>query len=388
MKISIYLTVCYTACMVCWYHNTYAQQDNRVVNTGAGFLLLSPDARNAGVAEAGTGLPADANALFINAAKLIFGEKMGISVSYTPWMRELTKDSHLGYITAYRHLNDREALGISLKYLDLGTISFRNENAELLEAYKANEFSIDAAYVRKFGENFAMALTARYFQSDIGSGTYNNLLLKRTDAFAADISFYSQKESQKGKYGRRFSWGLALTNIGTKLKYNEVQTTFMPMNLRLGAGYALYATPENRLTLLLDVNKLMAPTPPKYKLDQDGNITSQIEKGKDPNRGVASALFTSLFDAPGGFKEELQEFTIAGGLEFSYYDQFFFRTGYFYENPEKGNRQHFAAGIGFNANPIRVDLSYIFPSAERYVMRNTMRLTLSYAPLLGKLTKK
>ncbi|MDR6782640.1 hypothetical protein ABIE26_000872 [Pedobacter africanus] len=388
MKRTIYLAVCYTACMVCCYPNIYAQQDSRVVNTGAGFLLLSPDARNAGVAEAGTGLPVDANSIFINAAKLIFGEKMGVSVSYTPWMRELTKDSHLGYLTAYRHLNEREALGLSVKYLDLGTISFRNESGELLEAYKANEFSIDASYVRKFGENFAMALTARYFQSDIGSGTYNNLLLKRTDAFAADISLYSDKLSQKGKYGRRFNWGLALTNIGTKLKYNEVQTTFMPMNLRIGAGYSLYATPENRLTLLLDVNKLMVPTPPRYKLDQEGNITNQIEKGKDPNRGVASALFTSLFDAPGGFKEELQEFTIAGGLEFSYYDQFFIRTGYFYENPEKGNRQHFAAGVGFNANPIRVDVSYIFPSAERYVMRNTMRFTLSYAPILGKPAKK
>ncbi|WP_316812641.1 type IX secretion system outer membrane channel protein PorV [Pedobacter heparinus] len=388
MKSTIYLALFYMACMICCDQKSFGQQDNRVVSTGAGFLLLSPDARNAGVAEAGTGLPADANAMFMNAAKLMFGEKTGISVSYTPWMKELTKDSHLGYLTAYRHLNEREAIGISLKYLDLGVISFRNEAGELLEQYKASEFSIDAAYSRKFGENFGMALTARYFQSDIGSGTYNNLLLKRTDAFAADISLYSEKASQNGKYGKRFSWGLALSNIGTKLKYNEVKTTFMPMNLRLGAGYSLYATPENRLTLLLDVNKLMAPTPPKYKVDPDGNMTNQIEKGKDPDRGVASALFTSLFDAPGGFKEELQEFTIAGGLEFSYDDQFFFRTGYFYENPEKGNRQHFAAGIGLNANPIRVDVSYIFPSSDRYVLRNTMRFTLSYTPLLSKPIKK
>lgn len=378
MKPTIYLAVFYAVCMVCCCQKSFGQQDNRVVSTGAGFLLLSPDARNAGVAEAGTGLTADANSAFINAAKLMFAEKMGISVSYTPWMKELSKDSHLGYITAYRHLNEREAIGISIKYLDLGMINFRNEAGEMLQQYKANEFAIDASYSRKFGENFAIALTGRYFQSDIGSGTYNNLLLKKTDAFAADIAFYSDKDTPSGKYGRRFAWGLTLSNIGTKLKYNEVQTTFMPMNLRIGGGYTLYATPENSLTVLLDVNKLLAPTPPKYKTDLDGNPTSQIEKGKDPNRSVASSLFTSFYDAPGGFKEEMSEFTIAGGLEFSYYSQFFIRTGYFYEDPEKGNRQHFAAGLGFVARPIRVDLSYIFPSAERYVMRNTMKFTLSY----------
>ncbi|WP_316816346.1 type IX secretion system outer membrane channel protein PorV [Pedobacter nyackensis] len=388
MKKTIYLAVWYTACMIFCCLFSFAQQNNRIVNAGAGFLLLSPDARNAGVAEAGTGLPTDANSLFINAAKSLFGEKMGISVSYTPWMRELTKDSHLGYISAYRHLNNREALGIALKYLDLGAINFRNESGELLEQYNANEFAIDISYARKFGEYFGMALTGRYFQSDIGSGTYNSLLLKRTDAFAVDISLYSDKEFQSGKYGKRFGWGLALSNIGTKLKYNEVKTTFMPMNLRIGAGYSLFATPENRLTLLLDVNKLMVPTPPQYRLDQDGNPTTTIEKGKDPDRSVANSLITSLFDAPGGFKEEMSEFSIAGGLEFSYYDQLFIRAGYFYEDPEKGNRQHFAAGIGFNANPIRVDISYVFPSAERYVMRNTMKLTLSYAPMLSRLQKK
>jgi hypothetical protein len=380
MKANIYLSAGLLACLLVVPNHSNAQQDNRVVSTGAGFLLLSPDARNAGVAEAGTGLSTDANAAFVNAAKLPFGPEIALSLSYTPWMKALTKDSHLAYLSAYRHLNNREVIGLSLKYLDLGMINFRNESGELLEQYKASEFAIDASYARKFGDNFAIALTGRYFQSDIGSGTYNNLRLKRTDAFAADIAFYSDKNMPGGQYGRRLAWGLALTNIGTKLKYNELQTTFMPMNLRIGAGYTLYATPENSLTILLDVNKLMAPTPPKYKTDPEGNPTSQIEKGKDPNRSVTSALFTSLFDAPGGFKEELSEFTLSGGLEFSYYDQFFIRSGYFYEDPQKGNRQHFAAGLGFSANPIRVDLSYIFPSAERYVMRNTMRLTLSFTP--------
>jgi hypothetical protein len=380
MKHNIYLAVSLMACLVFAYQNSAAQQDNRAVNTGAGFLLLSPDARNGGVAEAGTGLPVDANSMFINAAKIPFGTKMSVSASYTPWMKELSKDSHLAYIAAYRQLTGGHAVGVSVKYLDLGSINFRDDAGALLEQYKANELAIDVSYARKFGQDFAMALTARYFQSDIGSGTYNNLLLKRTDAFAADVAIYSDNKSEDGSYSRRYNWGAALTNLGTKLKYSEQTTTFLPMNLRIGGGYALYKTPENRLTLLLDFNKLLAPTPPRYKTDGGGNLTDEIEKGKDPNRSVTSALFTSFFDAPGGFREEISEFTVAGGLEFSYYNAFFLRTGYFYEDPSKGNRQHFAAGLGFNINPVRIDMSYVFPTSDRFVMKNTMHFTLSFTP--------
>lgn len=384
MKTNIYLVAGLVACLVCWYQNGFTQQDNRVVQSGAAFLLLSADARNSGVAEAGTGLDVDANALFINPAKMTFGEPISISASYTPWMKQISKDSHLGYLSAYRKLNDREAIGVSVKYLDLGSISFRDDAGTLIDQYKASEFSIDASYARKFGETFGMALTARYFRSDLGNGTYNNFDLNPTDAFAADVSIYSNRELQDGRYTRSFSWGVNLSNIGSKLKYSDNQTSFLPMNLRVGAGYNFYAAPESRLTLLLDINKLMIPTPPRYKKDAEGNFTTEIEKGKDPNRSVTSALFTSLFDAPGGFKEELSEFTIAGGLEFAYYNRFFVRTGYFYEDPDKGNRQHLAAGLGLNINPIRIDISYIFPTEDRYVLRNSMRFTLSFTPGAGK----
>ncbi|WEK17580.1 MAG: type IX secretion system outer membrane channel protein PorV [Candidatus Pedobacter colombiensis] len=388
MKPKIYLIASLMVCLVGWCQYSIAQEDNRVVTSGASFLLLSPDARSAGVAEAGTGLSADANSIYLNPAKLSFADNMGFSLSYTPWMRELTKDAKLGYLSAFRKLNEREAIGLSVKYLDLGMINFRDELGNMLQEYKANEFAIDASYARKLGETFAMALTGRFFRSDLGNGNYNNLLLQRTSAFAADISIYSEKDLQSGKYARRFSWGINLSNIGTKLKYSEQETTFLPMNLRIGAGYTFYTDPDNRLTLLADVNKLMVPTPPRYKRDENGDLTNQIEKGRDPNRSVPSALFTSLFDAPGGFKEELSEFVFSGGLEFSYYDQLFIRTGYLYEDPKKGNRQHFAAGLGFKVRPIRIDISYVFPSGDRYVLRNTMRFTLSYTPGANELSTK
>lgn len=354
-----------------------AQEDNRIITTGASFLLLSPDARTAGVAGAATGLSTDPNSMYVNAAKLPFGEIMGISASFTPWMRELTNDTQLGYLSAYRQLNSRETIGASVKYLTLGSINFRNELGELLQQYQASEFTIDGSYARLFGDNFAMSITGRYYHSDLGAGVFNGLELKASSAFAADVAIYSNNVQENGKGIR---WGLSINNIGSKLRYSDNQSSFLPTTFRAGAGYTFFNTPDNRLTLLMDVSKLLVPTPPTYKMDEHGNYTAEIEKGRDPDRSVASALFSSFYDAPGGFKEEFSEFTIAGGWEYAYYERFLLRAGYFYEDSEKGNRTHFAAGAGFVVKPLRIDISYIFPTGDRFVMKNTMNLTLTFSP--------
>ncbi|MGK6350585.1 type IX secretion system outer membrane channel protein PorV [Parapedobacter sp. DT-150] len=358
-----------------------AQVGNQTITTGASFLLLSPDARSTGVAESGTGLLADANSVFINAAKLSFAGEKGLSFSYTPWMRQLVKDEHLGYLTAFHRLSWRESLGMSVKYLDLGEISFRDESGNLSQRYNAGEFSIDASYSRLLGEHFAMALTARYIHSSLGSGTYNGLDMDRANAFAMDLGVYSERAYINSKqFSKRLAWGINLSNIGTKLNYTNAKESFLPMNLRMGMGYALNNNPDNRLTLLLDVNKLMVPSRPRYRVDEEGRPTTEIEKGRDPDRGVPSALFTSLFDAPGGFGEELSEFTVSGGFEFCYYRQFFIRSGYFYEDPDKGNRQHFATGVGFRLKSLQIDIGYLAPMAQRYTVRNELKFTVSFHP--------
>lgn len=369
--------------IACWAINgglsAFAQIGGRTVTTGASFLLLSPDARNAGVGEASTGLETDANAMYTNAAKLAFADRMGISISYTPWMRQLVDDEHLSYVTAYFRLTDRETIGMSVKYLDLGEADFRDEMGNMLQTYKPSEFALDASYARKLGEHFAMAMTARYIYSALGSGTYNGLDMSRANAFAVDISIFSEQELfTTRQFGKRFAWGINLSNIGTKISYTNAKDSFLPMNLRMGAGYALYNDPNNRVTLLLDVNKLMVPSMPQYKQDENGNPTNEIEKGKDPDRGVPQALFTSLFDAPGGFREELSEFTVAGGFEFSYYRRFFLRAGYFHEAPQKGNRQHLSTGLGLQVSNFRLDMSYTMPMARRYTVRNEFKASLTF----------
>src|SRR5690606_3611188 len=172
---------------------TAAQLGNRTVTTGASFLLLSPDARTSGVAEASTGLLPDVNSVFTNAAKLSFAGDKGVSFSYTPWMRQLVKDEHLGYLAAFHRVSWREVLGLSFKYLDLGEISFRDEVGNLSQRYNAGEVSIDASYSRLLGDHFAMALSARFIHSNLGSGTFNGLDMDRANAFAVDIGVYSEK---------------------------------------------------------------------------------------------------------------------------------------------------------------------------------------------------
>jgi len=359
-----------------------AQLGHRTVTTGASFLLLSPDARTTGVAEASTGLMPDANSVFTNAAKLSFAGDMGLSFSYTPWMRQLVKDEHLGYLTAFHRLSWRETLGVSVKYLDMGEISFRDEAGNLSQRYNAGEISVDASYSRLFGDHFAMALTARYIHSNLGSGSFNGLDMDRANAFAVDFGIYSEKSYINSRqFSKRFAWGINLSNIGTKLNYTNAKESFLPMNLRLGAGYGLNNDPDNRLTLLLDVSKLLVPSRPQYRVNEQGNITTEIEKGRDPDRSVPSALVSSFFDAPGGFSEELSEIAVSGGLEYCYYRQFFIRSGYFYEHPEKGNRQHFAAGVGFRVKSLQIDIGYLAPIARRYTVRNELKFTISFHPL-------
>ena len=360
---------------------TAAQLGNRTVTTGASFLLLSPDARTSGVAEASTGLLPDVNSVFTNAAKLSFAGDKGVSFSYTPWMRQLVKDEHLGYLAAFHRVSWREVLGLSFKYLDLGEISFRDEVGNLSQRYNAGEVSIDASYSRLLGDHFAMALSARFIHSNLGSGTFNGLDMDRANAFAVDIGVYSEKSYiNSNQFSKRFAWGINLSNIGTKLNYTNAKESFLPMNLRLGAGYGLNNDPDNRLTLLLDVTKLLVPSRPRYRIDEQGKLTGEIEKGRDPDRSVPSALITSFFDAPGGFSEELSEIVVSGGFEFCYYRQFFIRSGYFYEHPEKGNRQHFAAGVGFRVRSLQVDVGYLAPIGGRYTVRNELKFTLSIHP--------
>lgn len=381
MKIKYLLPV---LCCVVTSHALMAQKSRQSpINIGGSFLLVNPDARSSGIGDAVTGLEPDANAIFANAAKLPFAGEWGVSASYSPWMMNL--DDHktnMAYVSAFKNWESQQGVGLSVKYFNYGEVTFRDENGMELQKYTPKEFSVDAAYARKLGNKLALAVTLRYIRSELGSGTYNGQQLKPASAVAGDVGLYYQGYADNLDYGNRYCWGISFTNLGTKLKYtddNDVKS-FLPMHLRIGGGYSFVHTQDHQFTLAADINKLLVPTPPIYKLDNNGNPTSEIEKGKDPDRGVVNAVFSSFGDAPGGFNEELREFTIAAGMEYTYQRRFFVRTGYFYEHPHKGNRQHFTAGAGVNIGGVSIDFSYMVPTGNSLLQRKSMVFTIMYAP--------
>ncbi len=356
-------------------------------NIGGSFLLINPDARSSATGGAVTGLEPDANTMFANAAKLPFAGEWGASVSYSPWMWDLLdKKTHMAYVSGFKTWGEQQSLGASVKYFNYGDVTFRDDNGMVLQQYRPREYAIDLAYARKLGSAFALAVTARYIRSELGNGTYNGQLQKPASAVAGDISLYSQGYANHIEGNNRYAWGISFTNIGTKLSYTDDSNkkTFLPMNLRIGGGYTFVRTEDHKFTLAADVNKLLVPTPPVYKLDPDGNPTSEIDRGKDPDRSVVESIFTSFTDAPDGFREEFSEFSLAAGIEYAYQNNFFVRTGYFYEDPAKGNRQQFSAGFGVRVQAFQLDFAYLLPVGGSIRQRKSLNFTLMYTPFRDK----
>lgn len=356
----------------------------KTLNTGAAFLMVNPDARSSGTGDASTGLEPDVNSIYANPAKIVFAGDWGISASYSPWMWDLNNNGqkdNLAYLSGFKTFNNNmEGIGATVRYFTHGTVTFRDDNGQELQTYKPREYAIDASYARRLGDHFSLAVSLRYIHSDLGQGGYNGLQQKPANAGAGDVGVYYENYAHQDPDGNRYCWGLSLTNIGSKLKYTEdgERSTFLPITMRLGGGYTIVNAEGHQFTILADISKLLIPTPPIYKTDASGNATDEIEKGKDPNRGVPEAMFSSFYDAPGGFREELQEFTVGTGLEYAYLHQLFLRAGYFYENPIKGNRQHFSAGIGTNVKGFGFDMAYIMPTGNSLYMRRTLKFTLMY----------
>lgn len=351
------------------------------VTTAVPFLRIVPDARSGGLGDAGIGLSTDANAMFFNPAKLAFAEKpLGISMSYVPWLRALVNDIFMANLAGYYKFDDLQAVGMSMRYFSLGNIQFTNVQGENTGEFKPNEFAIDAAYSRqlvkiKKGGGFAAGLALRFIYSNLASGqTVAGVDIQPGLAGSADIAFaYNQDFKIAKKYKTNLAIGLNFSNIGSKITYTEsAEKDFIPMNMGLGTQYSFNFDDHNQLNLVIDMNKLLVPTPSTEDADGNGIYDYREES-------VPGALFGSWFDAPNGFSEELREITWSMGLEYWYDQQFAVRFGYFNENQNKGNRQFFTAGLGLRFKVFGLDFSYLIPtSTQRNPLDNTMRFTLMF----------
>jgi hypothetical protein len=369
------IAVCYTVTAQVGPTVTGQSPDERrnVITTAMPFLLISPDSRSAGMGDVGVALSADANAMQWNAARLAFVEnEIGASVSYSPWLTSIgVNDMSISYLSAYYRLDQEQVVGISMKYFDLGSIFFTDtgQPGDGLEA-SPKDFSIDVAYARKLSDNLSASLTARIARSNL-FGDYQGSNLqdpKPATALGVDLGVLYTKPLVFNGNDSDFSAGLQLSNISNKITYsNSDNEQFLPINLKIGTAFTTALDAYNSLTISVDFNKLMVPTPnPEDSTSNSNNI------------GLLPGMFGSFSDAPGGFQEELREISIASGVEYWYNDVFAVRTGYFYEHLTKGGRQYFTAGLGFRYQVLGLDFSYLIPVARQNPLGETLRFTASF----------
>lgn len=352
------------------------EDGNRIISTGVPLLLIAPDSRAGALGDLGAASTPDANSIHWNASKLSFMEKnAGLTFTYSPWLKEIVSDIKLMYLSGYFRIDERSTVGASLTYFSLGSIDFFSEEGVSTGTYKPNEFAFDVAYSMKLSENLAMSLTGRYIRSDLTQGqNVGTTATHAANAAAADLGLYYQN-TFGDELPSEYAFGLQISNLGTKISYSDnMESSFLPANLRLGGRYTMNFDQFNSLSLMADVNKLLVPTPPVY--DSEGNIFA----GMDPNVGILQGAIQSFYDAPNGFKEELQELTLSVGLEYWYNKLLAVRAGYFYEAPNKGARQYLTLGAGLRYNVMGLDISYLISTAalNNNPLKNTLRVSLSF----------
>lgn len=345
-----------------------------VVTTAVPFLRISPDARSGGMGEVGIATSADAYSGFWNLGKIPFAKsKTNIGVTYTPWLSDLgLNDVYLASLSGYHQLDENQALSVGLRYFSLGNIQFTDNNGNQLQSFRPREFGVDLGYSRKLSGKSGLGIALRYISSDLAGGTVNGITYKKGTSVAGDLHYYHNglKETGAG-----FNWGVTLSNLGAKISYTEDanQKDFIPANLGLGGAYTKVFDADNKVTFALDLNKLLVPTPP--------SIGDSAGLADYRSKGVVSSWFSSFGDAPDGGAEELREVTASLGAEYWYKEQFAVRAGYFYENPEKGNRKYFSVGAGLKYNMFGLNFSYLLPAGSginRNPLSNTLRFSLSF----------
>jgi hypothetical protein len=372
-----------------------AQQDSRVITTGVPFLLVAADARAAGMADQGVATTADAFSQQWNPAKYAFAlDKQGFTASYTPYLTDLVNDISLGQATYYNRFGaeGRSAFAFSLRYFGLGEIELRQNADDPAQIVKPNELALDGSYALQLSERFSMAVAGRYIRSALRIPSGDSGDSKPASSFAVDIAgFYQGEETAFSDFNGRLRLGFNFQNMGPKINYDagasdDNSANFLPANMRLGGGYDFILDDFNRVSLNIELAKLLVPTPQSADLDGDGLITTQEEidlrdqNNADYNKiNWVSGIFSSFGDAPGGFSEELKEFTYSVGTEYLYQDSFAFRLGYFHESPIKGARKFFSLGAGFKYNIVKVDVSYLFSASKvKNPLENTLRFSLSF----------
>lgn len=342
------------------------------VSTAVNSLKIGPDARSGGLGDIGAATEADANSQAWNPAKYPFAiSRAGLAINYTPWLRQLVNDIGLGYVAGYTRLGDYTALSSSLRYFSLGELD-AGDNMTI----KPYELSFDVGVSRMLSDNFAAAIALRYIYSNL-SGHYSDDTSPGS-AFAADIAMYYNKYVVMGSRECLLALGMNISNIGSKIKYGDENSYFIPTNLRIGFNYLVPLNEYNKIAFCADINKLLVPTMPLQKDDETDEAYQERLQKDYYDQSPITGIFKSFSDAPGGFSEELKEIQWSVGVEYTYNDKFILRGGYHDENKMKGNRKYFTVGAGFRMNVFSLDAGYVISTAASNPLDQTLRVSLAF----------
>ena len=338
---------------------------------------IAPDARAAGMGDVGAATDPDVVSQYWNPAKYPFAiSRAGVALNYTPWLRQLVSDMDLAYLAGYYRIGDYSAVSASLRYFSLGEVytSGSDDNSMTINPY---EMSVDVAYSLMLSEKFSIAAAVRWIYSDLTYDYSDDT--SPGSAFAVDLAAYYQNYINIGQRECQLGLGLDISNIGSKINFGgDDNSEFIPANLRLGASLMIPIDEYNRFTISADANKLLVPTMP-VKGENESDEDFENRKQKDYyGLSSISGIFKSFGDAPGGFKEELQEIRWSVGAEYVYNDKFAVRAGYHHESENKGNRKYFTVGAGFRMSVFSLDAGYVISTAKSNPLDQTLRFTLSF----------
>lgn len=361
-KFLIFLTIIFSAFFSVRQAKAQSVNGANVISTAVPFLTIAPDSRGAALGETGASTSPDAYSQFWNPAKYAFIDgEMGLSLSYSPWMRSVIDDMNLSYLTYFARISDRQTFSTAVRYFSYGSMTYYNTEGLVQSYLNPYEFSWDVAYATKLTREISASIAFRYIRSDMASGDFESVSVSPANAVATDVAFYYRRVNRNGYLQNTYNIGLVLQNIGTPISYDDgVTQNYLPANFRLGGGFEMALDRYNQLKFSLDFNKLMTPT----------------DNGTD--YGVMDAIFRSFSDAPGGFNEELQEFTTSVGAEYLYDEKFALRAGFFNENENKGGRSHLTFGAGVRIYAFTFDMSYLYSLSTVSPLANTMRISVAF----------
>lgn len=354
-----------------------AQKNNffNPVTTSVTSQSIAPDARSAGMGDVGAATDPDVVSQYWNPAKYPFNiSRAGVAINYTPWLRQLVSDIDLAYVAGYYRIGDYSAVSASLRYFSLGEVQMLDDENLTINPY---EMSFDVAYSLMLSEHFSLGAAVRWIYSDL---TYDFTSdTAPGSAFAADLSCYYQNYLNIGERECQLGLGLNISNIGSKISFGgDNNSEFIPTNMRLGASLMVPIDEYNRFTIAADANKLLVPTYPKQNEGESTEAYQERVQKDYYDVSSISGIFKSFGDAPGGFKEELQEIQWSVGAEYIYHDKFALRAGYHHESEDKGNRKYFTVGAGFKMSVFSLDAGYVIATAKSNPLDQTLRFSLSF----------